>query len=179
MGKKSNSQLKPKKKDKLDRFLDYHNYILENFTFFLFIAFIILGFSQIMSRYILNRSIIWGEQMSRFMFVWCIFLGSALVIGKGEHIQLSFFVKKYSERGYLYINILKMFIMLIIVIYLFVIDGFKITKAVHSQLSPAMNISMSIPYSSIFFGGILMSINISIKLVKELKKLFFLRKGEN
>ena len=48
MVKKSNSQLKPKKKDKLDRFLDYHNYILENFTFFLFIAFIILGFSQML-----------------------------------------------------------------------------------------------------------------------------------
>jgi len=176
---KNNSQSKLKRKDKLNRFLDYNNYILRNLTLFFYTAFIILGFSQIMSRYILNRSIIWGEQMSRFMFVWSVFLGAALVIGEGEHIALSFFTEKYPKRISQYINILKMIIILIVVIWVFVIDGFKIAKVVHQQLSPAVDIPMSIPYSSIFFGGILMSLNILIKLVKELKKLFFLGKGEN
>jgi len=180
MGKEIiNLQLKTKRKDIFSRFLDYNNYILRNFTLFLYIAFVMLGFSQIMSRYILNRSIVWGEQMSRFMFIWSVFIGLALVIGEGEHIKLSFFTEKYLKRIYRYINILEMIIMLFIVIWLFVIDGFKIVKIVHMNLSPAMDISMSIPYSSIFFGGILMSLNILLKLLKELKKLFFISKGGN
>ena len=168
--------MKINKKSIFDKFLDWNNYLLKNCTFFLYIAFTVLGFYQIISRYILNRSIIWGEQMSRFMFIWAIFLGSALVFGEGEHITLSFFVEKYPKNIYRYINIIKMIIILFVVVWLFIIDGYKLAVIVHKQISPAMKIPMSIPYSSIFFGGILMALNILTKLVKELLDLFSISK---
>ena len=163
-------------KNIFDKFFDWNNYVLRKCTFFLYIAFTVLGFYQIISRYILNRPIIWGEQMSRFMFIWSIFLGSALVFGEGEHIALSFFKEKYSKDIYRYINIVKMIILLFVVVWLFIIDGYKIVIIVHKQISPAMKIPMSIPYSAIFFGGISMALNILAKLVKELQNLFSISK---
>lgn len=76
----------------ISKFLNYHNKILKSMTFVLYLAFVLIGFGQIIWRYILNQPVTWVEQLSRYMFICSVFLGSALVIGTSEHIALEFFV---------------------------------------------------------------------------------------
>jgi TRAP-type C4-dicarboxylate transport system permease small subunit len=38
-------------------------------------------FTQVFMRYVLNRSIPWGEEISRYMMIWVCFLGSAVAGG--------------------------------------------------------------------------------------------------
>ena len=46
----------------------------------------VLVFANVVSRYLLNTSIIWVEEITRYMMVWVGFLGSGLVLRLGAHI---------------------------------------------------------------------------------------------
>lgn len=46
----------------------------------------VLVFANVVSRYLLNASIIWVEEITRYMMVWVGFLGSGLVLRLGAHI---------------------------------------------------------------------------------------------
>lgn len=49
-------------------------------------AMAVLVFANVVSRYLLNASIIWVEEITRYMMVWVGFLGSGLVLRMGAHI---------------------------------------------------------------------------------------------
>lgn len=50
-----------------------------------------LVFANVVSRYVLNYSIIWVEELTRYMMVWVGFLGAGLVLRLGAHIALEAF----------------------------------------------------------------------------------------
>jgi TRAP-type C4-dicarboxylate transport system permease small subunit len=105
------------------------------------------------------------------MFVWSVFLGSALVFGEGEHVSLTFLTDQLSQGVRKWLKIFTHVLMLVTTVWLFVIDGFRIAQRVHYQLSPAMDIPMSIPYLSIFCGGCLMALILFINIVSEILSL--------
>ena len=49
-------------------------------------AMAVLVFANVVSRYAFNYSIIWVEELTRYMMVWVGFLGSGLVLRLGAHI---------------------------------------------------------------------------------------------
>ena len=51
-------------------------------------AMTVLVFANVVSRYVLNYSIIWVEEITRYMMVWVGFLGAGLVLRLGAHIAL-------------------------------------------------------------------------------------------
>jgi TRAP-type C4-dicarboxylate transport system permease small subunit len=54
-------------------------------------AMAVLVFANVVSRYLLNYSIIWVEELTRYMMVWVGFLGSGLVLRYGAHIAVDVF----------------------------------------------------------------------------------------
>ena len=43
------------------------------------LAFITLGvFIQVVLRYVFATSFLWGEELSLFAFIWCVFIGAAI-----------------------------------------------------------------------------------------------------
>ena len=51
----------------------------------------VLVFANVVSRYLFNYSIIWVEELTRYMMVWVGFLGSGLVLRYGAHIGVDLF----------------------------------------------------------------------------------------
>jgi TRAP-type C4-dicarboxylate transport system permease small subunit len=51
-------------------------------------AMAVLVFANVVSRYLLNYSVIWVEEITRYMMVWLGFLGSGLVLRYGAHIAV-------------------------------------------------------------------------------------------
>jgi TRAP-type transport system small permease protein len=49
-------------------------------------AMAVLVFANVVSRYLFNFSIIWVEEVTRYMMVWVGFLGSGLVLRLGAHV---------------------------------------------------------------------------------------------
>jgi TRAP-type C4-dicarboxylate transport system permease small subunit len=50
-----------------------------------------LVFANVVGRYVFNASIVWVEEITRYMMVWVGFLGSGLVLRLGAHIAVDTF----------------------------------------------------------------------------------------
>ena len=50
------------------------------------LAFITVGvFIQVVLRYAFATSFLWGEELSLFAFIWCIFIGAAICVRRRAH----------------------------------------------------------------------------------------------
>jgi TRAP-type C4-dicarboxylate transport system permease small subunit len=59
----------------------------------------VLVFANVVSRYVLNYSIIWVEELTRYMMVWVGFIGSGLVLRYGAHIAVDVFQELLPVRA--------------------------------------------------------------------------------
>jgi TRAP-type C4-dicarboxylate transport system permease small subunit len=57
---------------------------------------VIIVFANVVSRYYLQFSLAWSEEIARFMLVWLVFLGSFLAYIHDEHLGLDILVKQLS-----------------------------------------------------------------------------------
>jgi len=62
-------------------------------------AMAVLVFANVVSRYVLNYSIIWVEELTRYMMVWVGFLGAGLVLRLGAHIAVEAFQDLLPRRA--------------------------------------------------------------------------------
>lgn len=61
-------------------------------------AMAVLVFGNVVSRYLLNFSLIWIEELTRYMMVWVGFLGAGLVLRLGAHIAVEAFQDLLPKR---------------------------------------------------------------------------------
>lgn len=64
----------------------------------LFAAMVLVVFFNVVSRYYLDASLAWSEEVARFMLVWLVFLGAVLAYQKDEHLGLDILVKQLPRR---------------------------------------------------------------------------------
>lgn len=55
---------------------------------------VIIVFANVVSRYYLESSLAWSEEIARFMLIWLVFLGAVVAYQKDEHLGLDIFVKQ-------------------------------------------------------------------------------------
>lgn len=54
------------------------------------LAILVLGLGlQVFFRYVLNASLSWSEELSRFCFIWSIYLGSSLAVKREQHVRVT------------------------------------------------------------------------------------------
>ncbi|WP_319412050.1 TRAP transporter small permease [uncultured Cohaesibacter sp.] len=113
-------------------------------------------FGQVITRYLFGFSLEWTEELARFLFVWVVFLGSALIMGEDGHLAVELLPRllKGSKPGFL----LNLFINACgyVFILLLIIQGWKMTQTMTFQTSPGLGISMSYVYIIMPISGILM-----------------------
>lgn len=127
----------------------------------------ILIFTNVILRYVFHTGITWAEEMSRFMFIWMVFLGSILVLKEGTHIGMDILVRKVPEN----ISKLLLFIgnCIILVIAFIVLNGsWEMTLDSISSKAPATGISLAFMY----FVGIIMSVGMIVIAFVNLIKIF-------
>lgn len=54
--------------------------------------------AQVFARYVLNRSLFWSEELARYLFVYLVFLGAAIGLGRRRHIQVSVVAERLPAR---------------------------------------------------------------------------------
>ncbi|PLW78650.1 TRAP transporter small permease [Cohaesibacter celericrescens] len=113
-------------------------------------------FAQVVTRYIFGFSFEWTEELARFLFVWVVFLGSALIMGEDGHLAVELLPRLLKDKtpGIL----LSLFINACgyVFIFLLIIQGWKMTTTMTFQTSPGLGISMSYVYAIMPVSGILM-----------------------
>ena len=69
--------------------------LVEALALVAFIAMLVLVSAQIMFRYLLAISVPWTEEAARWFYAWQIFLGSALAMKRGLHLQVTFLLDRF------------------------------------------------------------------------------------
>jgi TRAP-type C4-dicarboxylate transport system permease small subunit len=80
--------------------------ILDGLTISLLLVLLLVVGLQIFSRYVLNHSLFWSEELARYLFIYLVFLGSAIVLRQRRHIQVSFFMERLPPPLRRFVSIL-------------------------------------------------------------------------
>lgn len=115
----------------------------------------LLAMLQVFYRYVLHNSLTFSEELIRYLFVWTVFLGAAILLRKNGHAALGFLVDKMQEK---YRQVILSFGSLVtsIFVVILVFKGFELTFDFHRNQSVAMGIPMSFVYAAIPVGSLFM-----------------------
>ncbi|ARI78670.1 TRAP transporter small permease [Halobacillus mangrovi] len=150
--------------------IDGFNKVLGIVLALLLMVMSVVVFYQVFSRFVLDESLRWSEELARYIMIWSVFIGSALALRKMELIAVDAIKEVLSEK---YKNILVIFIYTLSIVFLLVLVnyGFQLAGSVMGQTSPAMRISMAWAYAAIPIGSIFMIINIIAVILERALKL--------
>jgi TRAP-type C4-dicarboxylate transport system permease small subunit len=118
-------------------------------------AMAVLVFANVVSRYLLNYSIIWVEELTRYMMVWVGFLGSGLVLRYGAHIAVDVFQEMLPVPA---AQALRAAIVALLAATFLSIAwlGLRYAAFAWDQETPVLNWSTGLIYLAIPIGSVLM-----------------------
>ncbi|MEM9822413.1 MAG: TRAP transporter small permease [Bacteroidota bacterium] len=133
------------------------NRMIESLLIFIFGLLVLDVLWQVFSRYVLNQSFSFTEELARFALIWLSILGAAYLNGQQAHLSMDFLLQKLTlEKRVQRIKIIEgsMFLFALVVM---VIGGGNLTYTTLylGQVSPAMNISLGYIYAIVPFSGLL------------------------
>ena len=146
--------------------------MLEIVVFLLFALMTVLTFAQVFTRFLLNISLSWSEELSRFILVWLIFTASILTYGEKLHIVVDVLIVKLTGMTSHVVQLINRVLVLLFCIFV-TLGAVEFLPMTAIQRSPACGIYMSyiygaIPVSMIFMG--LITIKEILKIIGEMGK---------
>jgi TRAP-type C4-dicarboxylate transport system permease small subunit len=113
-----------------------------------------LVFTNVITRYVFNFSIIWAEEVSQYLMIWIAYLGAGLALRQGRHVAIEIFQDRLrAPLG----RALRAAIAGMILVFLAVLTvlGFQFVAFAWIQETPVLNISLGIPYLAVPIGAML------------------------
>ena len=144
----------------LTKVIAFYDHSMETILVILFSVMIVLMFSEVVARHVLNSPIIWSEELGRMLFIWCVYLGAAIAFSRKSHITVDYFTQflPANLKGpmIIFVNILVMVALVFVVIM-----GTRF--AAMSFTTPAYSIpfvKLGWAYMAVPFGALTMFINL-------------------
>jgi len=138
--------------------IDYKDYGIEDYAV-LAIFWLLAGvvFAQFFSRYILNDSIAWTEEISRYLLVALGFLGGSIAVRKNSHIYVEFFYR-FLNKSIAKIILFGVDIMRIVFFFYCAYLTHQVIGLMKAQYMTAINVSMAALYWVVLVGFLLMGV---------------------
>ncbi len=130
-----------------------------------------LTFLQVIMRYVFGHSLSWSEELSRYIFVWQIWLGTSFAVKESRHIRIEMLRNALSAKWQQYLDILVFGIW--IAFCVFVVYRSSALVAIlmqRGQVSSALRIPMQYAYISVPVGCGLMTFRLFQKLFLTIRK---------
>ena len=133
-----------------------------------YISLVVLISAAVFFRYALNNSLVWAEEIARYLFIWITFLGAGLGVGKNVHVGVDAVTIKLSVnlqwRVKLFVNIGVIAFLGVLIIY-----GAKFTIFGMAAKSMVSEIPMGYVYLAAPVGGAVMFSNVMIEILHLLR----------
>jgi len=126
-------------------------------------------FAQVVTRYTVGYTPEWSEELARFLFVWVVFLGSALIMGESGHLAVQFLPNRFKGTAFGTFLDITINVSGYIFIIMLLTQGWKMTSIMTFQRAPGLDIPMSWVYVIIPVSCILMLLYLlkeTIRIVK-------------
>ncbi|WP_298020718.1 TRAP transporter small permease [uncultured Dysosmobacter sp.] len=134
---------------------------------------IIVGFMQVVCRFILKASLPWSEELLRFSFVWLTYIAASMGIMRGTHTDVRVVVDRLPVPVQKALNIFREVATLVFcgIVFWFSLEiiTLQISK---NQISPAMHIPMYIPYLGLTCSFGIMVVQCIARLLASIEEAF-------
>lgn len=136
---------------------------------------IIVIFMNTALRYLFKTSLPWGDELSRYINIWVVFIGVSAGVREGAHVAISAFVDLcFKGKTKNYVRIISDIVSLIFCI-LISYYGYQLTikQFQMKQMSPALGWPIGIAYASIPCGiamsalRYIQKITLQVKMIKK------------
>jgi len=119
-------------------------------------ALVLLVGSGVLSRYVLNYSLAWSDELAGLGFVWLTLLGSVAACRRRTHMAMGFFPKWFGPAGQRWVGL---YVNAAVLLFLAaaVIEGVHLTLATIDDKSAVLRISVGLAYLSLPVAGLLMA----------------------
>lgn len=135
--------------------LDVVRKITNFIVVFLFTVVVVVVFTQVIARYVVGSSIKWADELSRYAFVWLVYLGGTTTIREGKNVCFDLLLDSFHGKKWKFmftlVNLASI-AFLVFMIYL----GVFVSKSMITESSPIMQWPMVMVTAAVPIGGILM-----------------------
>ncbi|MBN2627731.1 MAG: TRAP transporter small permease [Spirochaetales bacterium] len=142
--------------------------VLEFLVTLAFALIVVLTVLLVILRYLFNSSIIFGNELMEFLFIYTTAFGAAVSLGKGNHIKIDYFKDRLNPPLKLIAEIAGQLIIGAINIIIAVLSLNWIAKVGHSA-SPVMRIPMWTVQICIPLGCVLVTLFALFNITKALE----------
>ncbi len=144
------------------------NTIMEYSLFGMGLSMALIVAAQVFSRYVLNRSLFWSEELARILLVWLTFLGASVAYYRGVHPGVDVLYKRFPGWGrraaMSAVHCLSLAFFAVMIVY-----GVQFAHFVRLQITPALGLHKWIPHSVIPVSGAIMFFHALTFLLKEIR----------
>ena len=112
-------------------------------------------FLGVWSRYVLQATFQWYDEVARLCFVWMVFLGAASAVRRGAHFRLHLLIDRFGPRLRRANDLL---VGLLVVVFggVLVAGGVAMWPVARRQVTDSLELSMLWFYGALPVGGALM-----------------------
>jgi TRAP-type C4-dicarboxylate transport system permease small subunit len=136
------------------------------------LAFITIGvFIQVVLRYVFAVSFLWGEELSLFAFIWCVFLGTAVCTWRHIHFSFDIFSELLTGRA-AGVQRLLVDVCVLVATVVIAITGWQFSQMSIARLSPALGITLLVPTIVIPASGVLMTLVLLIDIARDVRQIW-------
>lgn len=138
-------------KDKLTKALGVISVIL-------FAVLVCVTVWQVFSRQVLNDPSTWSEELSKILFVWLSFAGSAFLFGERGHIAVDFIARKLPLAGQRILQIIVQIIVVLFAVLAMIWGGYLASSIAWNQQMTALPLTLGWVYVIIPIAGVFIAI---------------------
>ncbi|MDR1966551.1 MAG: TRAP transporter small permease [Synergistaceae bacterium] len=153
--------------------LSYYDAIEEGILVASFAVTVSIVALQVVMRYVFNNSLSWSEELTRFIFVWQVWMGTSVACKKNHHIRVEILPSVLNGRAKAAYFLIGDILVLAFTVFL-VYDGFIVVNrlAVRNMLTPAMQVPMYLMYLSLPVSSICVCARMLRRVATEGRSLF-------
>lgn len=134
------------------------NHYAEHTVFVIGLTMTAIVIVQVFSRYVLNHSLFWSEEMARYLLVWLTFLGASVAYHRGMHPSINLFQHRFSRhlknRLCFIVHLLSLAFFAVMIWY-----GTEFAYFVRLQTTPALALPKWFVFAVIPFSGSLLALH--------------------
>jgi TRAP-type transport system small permease protein len=124
-----------------------------------------LAFTQVVLRYVFNRSFFWAEEVILFAFTWLIFVASLVNLERGAHFGVDVLVNLLPHLGRRVVQALAQ-VVVGVILCVFIWVGFRVAAGSWVQESEILRLPMTFLYASLPIAASAMLLVVARNLVR-------------
>ena len=133
-------------------------------------------FANVVLRFLTDHSILWVEEVSRYLMIWLTFLGAGLVLRYGGHIGIDTLQERFPAQAPVIRAVIFIVMLVFFVVMLWL--GVRYAAFTWGQTTPVMQIPIGAIYLAMPIGFALMIVHLLLMAATYVRERNFLADAE-